>query len=60
MWPVHVRPRQTRVAFMVRVRFLAVTALGERGMTFHLWLREPVVAPSMSMQEVDGIDIPGR
>lgn len=28
-----------------RVRFLAVTALSDRGMTFHLWLREPVDDP---------------
>jgi hypothetical protein len=38
-------PAKTRVAFMVRVRFLAVTALSERGMTFHLWLREPLDSP---------------
>lgn len=30
---------------MVRVRFLTVTALSERGMTSHLWLREPLDSP---------------
>lgn len=40
--PFDFAPARTRVAFMVRVRFLAVTALSDRGMTFHLWLREPV------------------
>jgi Domain of unknown function (DUF5655) len=43
--PFTYAPAKTRVAFMVRVRFLAVTALSERGMTFHLWLLEPVEAP---------------
>ena len=37
--PFTYAPARTRVAFMVRVRFLAVTALSDRGMTFHMWLR---------------------
>ncbi|MGH8928801.1 MAG: DUF5655 domain-containing protein [Acidimicrobiia bacterium] len=43
--PFDYAPAKTRVAFMVRVRFLAVTALSDRGMTFHLWLRQPVESP---------------
>lgn len=43
--PFTYAPAKTRVAFMVRVRFLAVTALSDRGMTFHLWLRTPVAHP---------------
>lgn len=39
--PFTYAPAKTRVAMMVRVRFLAVTALSDRGITFHLWLREP-------------------
>ncbi len=35
-------PAKTRVALMVRVRSLAVTALSERGITFHIWLRRPL------------------
>lgn len=45
--PFAYAPARTRVAFMVRVRFLAVTALSERGMTFHLWLRDRVDAPAV-------------
>lgn len=43
--PFTFAPAKTRVALMVRVRFLAVTALSDRGMTFHIWLRQPVEAP---------------
>jgi Domain of unknown function (DUF5655) len=39
--PFDLAPAKTRVAFMVRVRFLAVTALSDRGITFHIWLRKP-------------------
>ncbi|MEZ5176256.1 MAG: DUF5655 domain-containing protein [Acidimicrobiia bacterium] len=38
-------PAKTRVAFMVRVRFMAVTSVSDRGLTFHLWLRRPVDSP---------------
>ena len=38
-------PAKTRVAFMVRVRFLAVTSVSDRGLTFHLWLRDRVDSP---------------
>jgi hypothetical protein len=40
--PFEFAPAKTRVAFMVRVRFVAVTSLSERGLTMHLWLRHPV------------------
>lgn len=42
--PFDFAPAKTRVAFMVRVRFLAVTALSDRGMTFHVWLRQPTTS----------------
>lgn len=38
-------PAKTRVAFMVRVRFMAVTSVSDRGITFHIWLRQRVESP---------------
>lgn len=45
--PFDFAPAKTRVALMVRVRFLAVTALSDRGLTFHLWLRSDARRPEV-------------
>jgi hypothetical protein len=43
--PYHVSPAKTRIAFMGRVRFAGVTAIGERSMTISFALPEPLASP---------------
>jgi hypothetical protein len=43
--PYHVSPAKTRVAFMGRVRFAAITRLGEDGMTCSFSMPTPLASP---------------
>lgn len=55
--PADVHAAATRIGFMVRTRFLSVTALSDRGMTFTLWLKEEVASPRFSsVQHLGGRD----
>jgi Domain of unknown function (DUF5655) len=38
-------PTKTRIAFMVRVRFLAVNRVRSDGLGFHLWLKRRIDSP---------------
>lgn len=44
-------PTKTRIAFMVRVRFLAVNRVRTDGLGCHLWLKRPVESPRFAKVE---------